>query len=78
MDDITRGSSIDTDVSIAVRIDARPEPFDLHLAQTAIIVVDLQNGYASPGGYRELVGQDVSAARQVTNNSCSMPHAPQP
>jgi ureidoacrylate peracid hydrolase len=75
MNDVTRDPSIDTDVSIAVRIDARPEPFDLHLAQTAIVVVDLQNGYASPGGYRELVGQDVSAARQVINNTLRLLHA---
>ena len=69
MNDITRGPSIDTNASIAVRIDARPEPFNLHLARTAIVVADLQNGYASPGGYRELVGQDVSAARQVIDNT---------
>src|SRR5215217_7488218 len=75
MNDATCGPSIDTDVSIAVRIDARPEPFDVHLAQTAIVVADLQNGYASPGGYRELVGQDINAARHVIVNTLRLLHA---
>jgi ureidoacrylate peracid hydrolase len=52
-----------------VRLDARPEPIEFIPNQTAIVVVDLQNGYASPGGYRELNGQDVSAARAAVANS---------
>ena len=52
-----------------VRIEARPEPLDIELVRTAIVVVDLQNGYASPGGYRALIGQDVGPARMVIDNS---------
>jgi ureidoacrylate peracid hydrolase len=33
------------------------------------VVVDLQNGYASPGGYRHLIGQDVGPAQQAVANS---------
>ncbi|HEY1362275.1 MAG TPA: isochorismatase family protein [Xanthobacteraceae bacterium] len=55
--------------SAAVRIDARPEPIELDLARTAVVVVDLQNGYASPGGYRSLVGQDVGPARKAVESS---------
>ena len=40
-----------------VELDARPEPIEFIPNQTAVVVVDLQNGYASPGGYRELNGQ---------------------
>jgi ureidoacrylate peracid hydrolase len=69
MNDAIHGSSMDADAAFVVHIDARPEPFDLNLTQTAIVVVDLQNGYASPGGYRELIGQDISAARQVIGNT---------
>jgi len=58
-----------TAAKTVVRLDARPEPLDLDLAQTALIVVDLQNGYASPGGYRSLAGQDMGPARQVVDNS---------
>jgi ureidoacrylate peracid hydrolase len=53
----------------AVRLQARPEPLDIDLGETALVAVDLQNGYASPGGYRELTGQDVSGARQVVANA---------
>jgi ureidoacrylate peracid hydrolase len=52
-----------------VRLDARPEPIEFAPAQTAVIVVDLQNGYASPGGYRELIGQDVGPARSAVANA---------
>ena len=38
----------------ALTIGARPEPVSLIPARTAVVVVDLQNGYASPGGYRDL------------------------
>ena len=38
---------------------ARPEALDLPVDETALIVVDLQNGYASPGGYRDLAGKDI-------------------
>src|SRR5258705_12634322 len=43
-------------------IPARPEPFKLVTAETALIVVDMQNGFLSKGGYLDLVGIDVSPA----------------
>jgi ureidoacrylate peracid hydrolase len=52
-----------------VRLDARPEPIEFIPNHTAIVVVDLQNGYASPGGYRELIGQDVGPARTAVANA---------
>ena len=67
MNDVTH--STDANAVRTVRLDARPEPLDLDLAQTAVIVVDLQNGYASPGGYRALVGQDLGPARKVIDNA---------
>lgn len=51
-----------------VRLDARPEAIEFVPSQTAVIIVDLQNGYASPGGYRELIGQDVGPARAAVAN----------
>jgi ureidoacrylate peracid hydrolase len=69
MSDVAHASSTDGHSARAVRMEARPEPLDLDLMQTAIVVVDLQNGYASPGGYRALVGQDVGAARKVIDNA---------
>jgi ureidoacrylate peracid hydrolase len=42
---------------------ARPEPIRINPAQTALVVVDMQNAYASPGGYIDIAGFDVSGAR---------------
>jgi len=44
---------------------ARPEPIALDPAMSALIVVDMQNAYASPGGYLDLAGFDVSATGPV-------------
>jgi hypothetical protein len=32
---------------------AKPEAFDLPLSNTALIIVDMQNSYGSPGGFRD-------------------------
>ncbi len=41
---------------------ARPEPLRLAADQTAIVVIDMQNAYASPGGYVDLAGFDIAGA----------------
>jgi ureidoacrylate peracid hydrolase len=41
---------------------ARPAPIMLRPAETALIIVDMQNAYASPGGYLDLAGFDISGA----------------
>jgi ureidoacrylate peracid hydrolase len=41
---------------------ARPEPILLRPKETALIIVDMQNAYASPGGYLDLAGFDISGA----------------
>jgi ureidoacrylate peracid hydrolase len=45
-----------------VTLPARPEPLRLAAAQTAIVVIDMQNAYASPGGYVDLAGFDIAGA----------------
>lgn len=49
----------------AVTLPARPEAIALPPAQSALIVVDMQNAYASQGGYLDLAGFDVSATQPV-------------
>jgi ureidoacrylate peracid hydrolase len=49
----------------SLRIEARPEAVRVDPARTALIVVDMQNAFASKGGMFDLVGQDVSGAREV-------------
>lgn len=46
-------------------IPARPEPLKAELAQTALVVIDMQNGYLSKGGYLDLAGFDVSGSPPV-------------
>lgn len=48
-----------------VTLPARPESIVFPPEQTALIVVDMQNAYASSGGYLDLAGFDVSATRPV-------------
>ncbi|KAF1069609.1 pyrimidine utilization protein B [Variovorax sp.] len=42
---------------------ARPEPLALHASDTALVVVDMQNAYASLGGYVDSAGFDISGAQ---------------
>jgi ureidoacrylate peracid hydrolase len=44
---------------------ARPEPLMIRPAETALIIVDMQNAYASPGGYLDLAGFDISGAKSA-------------
>jgi ureidoacrylate peracid hydrolase len=46
-----------------VVLPARPEPLSLVVEETAVVVVDMQNAYASPGGYLDLAGFDISGAK---------------
>ncbi len=46
-----------------VVLPARPEPLSLAVEETAVVVVDMQNAYASPGGYLDLAGFDISGAK---------------
>jgi ureidoacrylate peracid hydrolase len=41
---------------------ARPQPVDLDPARTAVIVVDMQNAFATKGGMFDLAGHDISGA----------------
>ncbi|QGP80105.1 pyrimidine utilization protein B [Sphingobium sp. CAP-1] len=48
-----------------VTLPARPEPIRVDPASSAVIVIDMQNAYASPGGYVDLAGFDISGAAGV-------------
>ncbi len=46
----------------------RPEPMTFAAAETAVIVIDMQNAYASIGGYVDLAGFDISGAQSTIAN----------
>jgi ureidoacrylate peracid hydrolase len=53
----------------SVELPAEPEPLDLDLDRTALLVVDMQNAFASPGGMLELAGIDIRPARDAVANA---------
>jgi len=52
----------------AVELPASPDALSLDLDRTALVVVDMQNAFASPGGMLDLAGIDVRPARDVIAN----------
>lgn len=52
-----------------VALPAEPEQIDLDLERTALLVVDMQNAFASPGGMLDLAGIDVSRADDAVRNT---------
>ena len=51
-----------------VNVQAKPESVKIDLSKTAVIVVDMQNAFASKGGMFDLVGQDISGAKSVIDS----------
>ena len=45
-----------------ITLPARPEPIRVSVEETAIVVIDMQNAYASKGGYVDEAGFDISGA----------------
>lgn len=44
-------------------VEARPQPITLHLSQTAVLVVDMQNDCNTKGGLFDRIGIDISGVR---------------
>src|ERR1700749_3398191 len=55
--------------SLPVVLPARPEPLRINAAETAVIVVDMQNAYATKGGYVDIAGFDISGAAGAIGQS---------
>jgi len=52
-----------------VMLSARPEQIDINFARSALIVVDMQNAFASPGGMMDLAGLNIAGAADVVTAS---------
>ena len=48
-----------------ITVEARPEPLTIDLARTAILVIDMQNDFCSPGGGFDRAGIPIGAVRSV-------------
>ena len=49
-------------------LNARPEPVNIDFRKSAVVVVDMQNAFASAKGMLDLAGVDISAAPQVVHS----------
>ena len=56
----------------ATVLPARPEPIRIGVNDTAVVVIDMQNAYASPGGYLDLAGFDISGAAKVIEQTAKV------
>lgn len=50
------------------RLDARPEALEVDFRQSALVVVDMQNAFASKKGMLDLAGADISGAPRVVQS----------
>jgi ureidoacrylate peracid hydrolase len=51
-----------------VTFSAKPEPVEVDLSKSAVIVVDMQNAFASRNGLLDIAGHDVSCAPRVVDS----------
>ncbi len=68
-------TTVDTTGSAGARtvtLPARPEPIRVSTANTAVVVIDMQNAYASQGGYLDLAGFDIGGAAKVIEQSAKV------
>lgn len=49
-------------------LDAKPGPIDVDLTKSAVVVVDMQNAFATKGGMLDISGADISDAPRVVRS----------
>ena len=69
---VAAGGGRETAGRRVVTLPARPEPIRVAVDETAVVVVDMQNAYASPGGYLDLAGFDIGGAGAVIEQSAKV------
>ena len=50
------------------KLDAKPGPIEVELTKSAVVVVDMQNAFASKGGMLDIAGADISDAPRVVGS----------
>lgn len=50
---------------VPVAVDAEPYPFEFNPNSTALLIIDMQRDFLEPGGFGEMLGNDVSQLRRT-------------
>src|ERR1035437_3433280 len=48
-----------------ITVDAEPYPFEFSPAASALLIIDMQRDFLEPGGFGEMLGNDVSQLRRT-------------
>lgn len=51
--------------SVTVAVDAEPYSFEFNPKSTALLIIDMQRDFLEPGGFGEMLGNDVSQLRRT-------------
>jgi len=56
--------ALQKDLQTTVTFDAKPYPFQFPLRNTALLVIDMQRDFVSPGGFGEIQGGDLRMVQE--------------
>jgi hypothetical protein len=60
-----RGGSVVHPEARTMAVDAKPEPLEIALGHSAVLVIDMQNNFGARGGMFDRAGVDIAAIERV-------------
>lgn len=66
MSDEVIPATTSTSPADVVLLQAEPQPLEVDRQRTAVVVIDMQNGFISKGGMYDLRGLDISGGQRIT------------